>query len=282
VVLTLTRLVKRQARNLAVLLAISLFSFAFCHHSGVTALEVPVTATALDVMHPYYEVGRQVRVAELHALTGLAPLVSGDAPKWTLDQMIHGLNKASDHLEEKERVRFPHQALIRISSRFGMRHHPVLHRWRLHNGVDFAAPPGTPVLAVDEGVVLSAGWSGASGRLVKVDHGTYVAGYAHLSKFNVSPGQKIEAGVKLGEVGASGRATGNHLHFTIRKAGRFVDPLNDGIERLEPIVEIQMLVNIERSLGATATIVGNTAAALLHSANIELDSADFDFDDSFL
>lgn len=281
-VLTLTRLVKRQARNLAVLLAVSLFSFAFCHHPGVAALEAPVVATALDVNHPYYEAGRQVRRAEYGALTGLTPLLSGDAPRWTLDQMIQGLDKVSDHLEEKERLRFPHQSLIRISSRFGMRFHPVLHRWRLHNGVDFAAPRGTSVLSVDEGVVLSAGWSGASGRLVKVDHGSYVAGYAHLSKFNVSPGQKIDAGVKLGEVGASGRATGNHLHFTIQKAGRFVDPLTDGIDRLEPIVEIQMLVNIERSLGATATIVGNSAAALLHSANIELNSADFDFDDSFL
>ena len=280
--MTLKRLVKRQARNLAVIFSISLFSFAFCHHAGIQALEPPVVTTPLAANHPYYEVGREVRKAEHQALSGFAPLVSGQAPRWTLNQMTQGLLRAGEHLEEKERARFPHQSLIRISSRFGMRHHPVLHRWRLHNGVDFAAPRGTPVLAVGEGVVLSAGWSGASGRLVKVDHGDYVAGYAHLSKFNVSPGQKIQAGMKLGEVGASGRATGNHLHFTIQKSGRFVDPLTDGIDRLEPIVEIQMLVNIERTLGATAIIVGRSASALLRSANIELDSIDFDFDDSFL
>ncbi len=280
--MTLTRLVKRQARNLAVIFSISLFSFAFCHHSGIAALEASVVTTPLAANHPYYEAGREVRRAEREALSGLAPLVSGDATRWTFEQLSGGLTKAAQHLEERERARFPHQSLVRISSRFGMRFHPILHTWRLHNGVDFAAPRGTPVLSVHDGVVLSAGWSGGYGRLVKVDHGDYIAGYAHLSRFNVSRGQKLEAGTKLGEVGASGRATGNHLHFTIQKSGRFIDPLTDGIDRLEPIVEIQMLVNIERSLGATAVIVGRSAAALLHSVNIEPDSIDFDFDDSFL
>lgn len=238
--------------------------------------------TPLALESKYYEGSRAVRRASRNAMSVVASALTGQAARWALDRLIDGLQRANRMLEEQEHQRLPEQKLIRISSRFGMRFHPVLHRWRLHNGVDFAAPRGTPVRVVEDGVVLSAGWRGGAGRVVKVDHGTYVSGYAHLSKFNVHPGDDVKAGAVIGAVGASGLATGNHLHFMILKQGRFVDPLTDGIDRREPIDEIQVLVNIERGLGIPALLMARTAAALLKSTIPQPDLDTFSFDENFL
>ena len=107
-----------------------------------------------------------------------------------------------------------------LSSRFGM-------RWgRRHNGIDIAAPIGTPVKASDGGVVIFAGTDGAYGKLIKVDHGGgFVSYYGHLSKFYVKKGEKIFKGQKIGAVGNTGRSTGPHLHFEIRKNGTPQNPL---------------------------------------------------------
>jgi murein DD-endopeptidase MepM/ murein hydrolase activator NlpD len=118
----------------------------------------------------------------------------------------------------------------RLSSRFDLhRMHPVLHVLRPHLGVDFAAPMGTPVAASAEGVVLSVGPSGPSGNLVRVLHRPLglETGYAHLSRFapGVRQGVRVRAGQLLGYVGSTGRSTGPHLHFSVRRGGAFVDPL---------------------------------------------------------
>lgn len=281
--MTLKRLVKRQVRNTAVLVSTFLFSFSFCHHPGVRAFEVPVEATPLRVDHSYYEVTREVRRGERALADVVAPVLTGEIAQFTFSTMVGGLEQAQAHLESFERSHFPQERRVRISSRFGMRLHPVYHRWKLHNGVDFAAPQGTPVRAVADGVVLSAGWHGAAGRLVKVDHGGFVSGYAHLSRFQVRAGQTVRAGELLGQVGSSGASTGNHLHFTIQKRGRFVDPLNDGLSRLEPIEEMQVLVNVERGLGLTAKVLGGAVQGMFASADIEApELEDIFFDDSFL
>lgn len=282
-ILTLKRLVKRQVRNSAVLVSISLFSFAFCHHPGVRAFEAPVVATPLSVDHPYYEATREVRRGERALADVVAPALTGELVNFTFSTMVDGLEEAQSHLESFERDYFPQERRVRISSRFGMRFHPVYHRWKLHNGVDFAAPQGTPVRAVSDGVVLSAGWNGAAGRLVKIDHGDFVSGYAHLSRFQVRAGQTVHAGELLGAVGSSGASTGPHLHFTIQKNGRFVDPLHDGLSRIEPIEEAQVLVNVERGLGLTARVLGGAAQALFATADITAPEVeDLLFDDSFL
>ena len=116
-----------------------------------------------------------------------------------------------------------------ISSRFGMRYHPILHFSRLHSGVDFAIACGTPVRAAADGQVISAGWAGGYGNRIVIDHG-YVRGgglattYNHLSRI-VRGGGSVERGQLIGYSGTTGLSTGCHLHFEALVNGNFVDPL---------------------------------------------------------
>ncbi len=115
----------------------------------------------------------------------------------------------------------------RVSSGFGMRRHPVLGFSRHHAGVDFAAPAGTPVFAAADGVVAAARMERGYGRTVRLRHagGTETV-YAHLSRITagIAPGERVRQGDVIGQVGSSGMATGPHLHFEIRLAGRAADP----------------------------------------------------------
>ena len=109
---------------------------------------------------------------------------------------------------------------------FGMREHPIFHTQRAHLGVDYAAPTGTPVITVADGVVVESGFSGGFGNMVVVQHNARQSTvYAHLSKIGVRKGQAVKQGDNLGAVGATGWATGPHLHFEFRINGRHVDPL---------------------------------------------------------
>ena len=117
----------------------------------------------------------------------------------------------------------------RISSGFSMaRNHPIYKVVRPHQGVDYAAPTGTPVSAVADGKVTTARWSGGFGRLVAVQHdAVYTTMYGHLSSFapGLKEGSTVRQGDLVGRVGASGTATGPHLDFRLRKNGVFVDPI---------------------------------------------------------
>jgi murein DD-endopeptidase MepM/ murein hydrolase activator NlpD len=118
-------------------------------------------------------------------------------------------------------------AVARITSGFGMRRHPLLGYTRLHRGVDFAAQPGTPVLAAGDGVVEAAGWAGGYGRRVRLRHEDGVETlYAHLQAWapEAVPGRRVRQGEVIGWTGASGLATGPHLHFEVILAGEPVDP----------------------------------------------------------
>jgi murein DD-endopeptidase MepM/ murein hydrolase activator NlpD len=117
----------------------------------------------------------------------------------------------------------------RVTSRFSSsRLHPVYGFARAHLGVDYAASVGTPVLAVADGVVVSAGFSGSSGRLVRLRHTNgYHTFYLHLSSIGrrIRPGARVSQGDIIGQVGASGVVTGPHLDYRLSKHGVFVDPL---------------------------------------------------------
>jgi murein DD-endopeptidase MepM/ murein hydrolase activator NlpD len=114
----------------------------------------------------------------------------------------------------------------RRTSGFGMREHPIFHTQRAHMGVDYAAPTGAPVISVADGVVVESGFSGGFGNMVVVQHNARQSTvYAHLSKIGVRKGQAVKQGDNLGAVGATGWATGPHLHFEFRINGRHVDPL---------------------------------------------------------
>ncbi len=126
-----------------------------------------------------------------------------------------------------------------VTSKFNpKRMHPVLHRIMPHNGTDFGAPMGEPVYASSPGVVTVAGYVGATGNLVKIEHANgYETGYAHLSRFaeGLRVGDKVKRLQVVGYVGSTGRSTGPHLHFSAKKDGKFIDPesLNlDGMRTL--------------------------------------------------
>jgi murein DD-endopeptidase MepM/ murein hydrolase activator NlpD len=113
----------------------------------------------------------------------------------------------------------------RITSGFAQRFHPILQRWRAHLGVDYAAPSGTPVRTVGDGVVSFAGWQNGYGKVVEVEHDKQRSTlYAHLSAIDVKVGQRVEQGQLVGKVGSTGWSTGPHLHFEFRVGGVHQDP----------------------------------------------------------
>ncbi len=127
----------------------------------------------------------------------------------------------------------------RISSRYSKaRLHPILRVRRPHEGVDYAAPIGTPVWSVANGKVIHVGWSGGFGHLVKIKHSNgYISYYGHLSRYpkGLRVGQSVSQKQLIGFVGKTGLATGPHLDFRIQKNGRFFDPLSVKFEMGEPV-----------------------------------------------
>ena len=117
----------------------------------------------------------------------------------------------------------------RLTSRFGKRKHPILGFTRLHRGVDFAAPAGTPILAAGDGVVVFRGNKGGYGRYILVRHNArYSTAYGHLSRFKrgVTKSSRVRQGQVIGFVGSSGLSTGPHLHYEIHRNGRQINPLS--------------------------------------------------------
>lgn len=115
----------------------------------------------------------------------------------------------------------------RISDDYGNRIHPILGTQQFHNGVDMAAPYGSAILAAYDGDVVAAAYNGSMGNYVMIDHGSglYTI-YMHCSSLNVSKGQVVSKGQTIAAVGSTGRSTGNHLHFSVRKNGSYVSPWN--------------------------------------------------------
>jgi murein DD-endopeptidase MepM/ murein hydrolase activator NlpD len=113
----------------------------------------------------------------------------------------------------------------RITSTFGMRRHPILGFTRMHAGIDFAAPYGSPIHATADGVVQFAGWHGGHGNFVRLDNGGGIGtGYGHMSRIAVSPGMRVRQGQVIGYVGSTGLSTGAHLHYEMYRGGRPVNP----------------------------------------------------------
>jgi murein DD-endopeptidase MepM/ murein hydrolase activator NlpD len=116
---------------------------------------------------------------------------------------------------------------VRVTSSFSRRrYHPILKRYRPHHGTDFGARRGTPLLAVNAGKVIYSGYMGGYGKVVKIKHsGGYVSLYAHQSRIRVKRGSHVKKGQVIGHVGSTGRSTGPHLHFGLKKNGRWVNPM---------------------------------------------------------
>ena len=120
----------------------------------------------------------------------------------------------------------PVKAAFRFTSKFGPRRDPKTGGRRMHKGVDFAAVNGTPLYATADGVVTHAGWSSGYGRLVKIQHEFGIeTRYAHMSKLRAKVGQRVSRGDRIGDMGASGRVTGVHLHYEVRVGSKAVNPM---------------------------------------------------------
>lgn len=125
----------------------------------------------------------------------------------------------------------------RITSGFKRRRfHPVQRRWKSHKGTDYAAPRGTPIMSVGEGVVEKAGYTGGNGKYVKIRHnGTYSTQYLHMSKILVKKGQRVSQGETIGLVGSTGLATGPHVCFRFWKNGEQVDHRREEFPSADPV-----------------------------------------------
>ncbi len=151
-------------------------------------------------------------------IPGMWLFISGAKPRYLSEDMQKQYN---------QRALFRSPLAGRYSSFFGNRIHPVLGFSKFHNGVDIACPMNTWVGAAAAGKVIAAGKGGAIGTYIKIDHGNgYKTLYGHLNKIHVSRGRQVSRGQLIGRAGATGRVTGPHLHFTIYKNGRVVNPMD--------------------------------------------------------
>tara|TARA_B100000676_G_C18035745_1_gene821684 strand:- start:700 stop:1935 length:1236 start_codon:yes stop_codon:yes gene_type:complete len=140
-------------------------------------------------------------------------------------------NKINDHFDSKGQsikktlMKTPING-ARLSSSFGMRKHPILGYNKMHQGTDFAAPLGTPIMASGSGKILKAGWCGGGGNCVKIRHNsTYSTVYAHMSKFarGIKKGVRVTQGQIIGYVGSTGLSTGPHLHYEVIQNGKKIN-----------------------------------------------------------
>lgn len=157
---------------------------------------------------------------------------------------ISGFYTEEGESVQRALLKAPFEYDHRISSAFSRnRMHPTLHTRRPHNGVDYAAPRGTPIHATGDGEVIEAQYRGANGNIVRIQHNrTYRTYYLHLSKFakGVHPGIHVEQGQVIGYVGTTGRSTGPHLHYEVRKNGNPINPLTMDLPSSESIPDSLM------------------------------------------
>lgn len=183
------------------------------------AIESILTRTGIDVADKSAEAA--------DAIGG--PFVEPEATD-SFEQTLGGLDTALNRLDEMRdtarRLPFANPSPgSQITSRFGNRTDPFVGRLALHAGIDFRLPTGSQVHATGAGTVLTAGRSGGYGILVEIDHGNgIVTRYAHLSRSLVKAGDTVDTGDAIGLSGTTGRSTGPHLHYEVRRDGRATDP----------------------------------------------------------
>jgi hypothetical protein len=155
-----------------------------------------------------------------------------------------------------------------MTSPFGMRYHPILHYARMHTGVDWAGPIGTPIFAAGNGVIIEAGWDGGYGRRVEIQHANgYVTTYNHMSGFGrgVVEGAHVIQGQTIGYLGDTGLATGPHLHYEVIINGNFVDPMAIKLARTREF-DGKMLAAFKRERDRIDQLMAQSPSAAAMSA----------------
>jgi murein DD-endopeptidase MepM/ murein hydrolase activator NlpD len=163
--------------------------------------------------------------------------VGGETKKYyrfrTPDDAVVDYYDETGKSAKKFLVRKPVASAI-MRSGFGIRRHPILGYVKMHTGVDWATPYGTPIFAAGNGVVEKAEWEGGYGKYVRIKHNNgYETAYGHMSAFakGMEPGKRVRQGQVIGFVGSTGRSTGAHVHYEILVNGRFVDPMRVRLPR---------------------------------------------------
>ena len=144
--------------------------------------------------------------------------------------------------QKKAFLKYP-LAFTRISSAFSMRKHPITGSWRQHQGIDFAAPTGTPIRAAGDGTVDFVGWQNGYGNFISIRHwGPYTTAYGHMSRFhpNMKKGVRVKQGDVIGFVGSTGMSTGPHLHYEFRINGVQRDPRQIEMPNIQPLTVSEM------------------------------------------
>lgn len=163
------------------------------------------------------------------------PFIAATAADYGSERIGERIGKVVQNLTIIEKLRFeggrlpiwlPLRSVDRVSSAFGLRTDPFRRVASMHTGLDLKAPYGSPVLSTASGKVVKAGWDGAYGRLVEIDHGFGVSTrFAHLKTIKVRVGQTVKRGGVVGFLGNTGRSTAYHLHYETRVNGRAIDPV---------------------------------------------------------
>jgi murein DD-endopeptidase MepM/ murein hydrolase activator NlpD len=179
------------------------------------------TYTGINAVR-YDNAGRVHEAVRFHDLNGKAAYYTSDGKSL-----------------QKSFLKSPLKFAARVSSHFSQhRYHPVLKLYRPHLGTDYAAPIGTPVQAVASGRVVSAGASGGSGNMVKIQHANgYETYYLHLSRILVRLGATVQQGQRIGLVGMTGLATGPHLDFRVQRRGQFVNFERIPLPQADPVAK---------------------------------------------
>lgn len=162
----------------------------------------------------------------------------------------------------------------RLSSGFGRRRHPVLGYTRMHKGIDFAAPTGTPIMAAGDGVVEFAGRHGGYGNYVRIRHNsTYKTAYAHLSRYGkgIRRGRRVTQGQIIGYVGSTGMSTGPHLHYEVLRNGRQTNPLTLELPSGR-VLEGAQLAAFKQDVGGTDAVLASLTRAKVLAAVDDCDT----------
>jgi murein DD-endopeptidase MepM/ murein hydrolase activator NlpD len=150
-----------------------------------------------------------------------------------------------------------------MRSGFGFRRHPILGYSKMHTGVDWSAPYGTPIFSSGNGMVDKVGWEGGYGKYVRVKHNNgYETAYGHMSAYarGIEPGKRLRQGQVIGFVGSTGLSTGAHVHYEIVVNGRFVDPMRIRLPRGR-VLEGPMLAGFEKERERVENMINRKGGA---------------------
>jgi murein DD-endopeptidase MepM/ murein hydrolase activator NlpD len=196
--------------------------------------------------------------------------VGGETKKYyrfqTPDDAVVDYYDETGKSAKKFLVRKPVNSAI-MRSPFGIRRHPILGYVKMHTGVDWAAPYGTPIFASGNGVVEKAEWEGGYGKYVRLKHANgYETAYGHMSAFakGMEPGKRVRQGQVIGFIGSTGQSTGAHVHYEILVNGRFVDPMRIKLPRGRSL-EGPMMANFEKERDRIDAMMSNRGGAAIIS-----------------